>query len=271
MYKTILVPVEGVERSQPVEQAALEIGEIFSSHIKGLRIIPTIESLHGIAEHHYLSYEVYEQILKNQEAEVDADRDAFVKTFDVPGISYEWVVEQGNYLHHLKRHARTCDLAIVPQGDDEFGDVMGDIPGFILDGGIPTLTVPKVRNETSFAQNIFILWNGGRESIRAIQGAMPLLKRAECVTVLSVAEEKKDEIVTANICKYLARHDVNVRGMIEELHFDPGAKLLEECLEQKADLIVSGAWAHTRLAELIYGGVTKTMFNNQQIPVLFAH
>ncbi len=271
MYKTILVPVEGVERSKPVEQAALEVGKIFSSHIKGLRVVPTIESLQGIAEHHYLSYEVYDEILKNQAAEVGGDREAFEKTFDVAGIDYEWIEEEGNFLYHMKRHARSCDLAVVPQGNDEFGDVMGDIPGFILDGGIPTLAVPNERRESSFAQNIFILWNGGRESIRAVQGAMPLLQKADCVTVLSITEEKKDEIKTADICKYLARHRVNVRGMTEDLHFDPGAKLLETCLEQRADLIVSGAWAHTRLAELIYGGVTKTMYTNQQIPVLFAH
>ena len=70
MYKTILLPVEGVERTAPAERLALRIGLKFSSHIKGLRVIPTIQSLHSIAEHHYLSYEIYEQILKNQTEEV---------------------------------------------------------------------------------------------------------------------------------------------------------------------------------------------------------
>jgi nucleotide-binding universal stress UspA family protein len=84
-------------------------------------------------------------------------------------------------------------------------------------------------------------------------------------------EEKKDEIVTADICANLARHGVNITGMTSELNYDIGAKIMEICLAHNADLIVSGAWTHMRLAELIYGGVTKTLFNNHEIPVLFAH
>ncbi|MCB2092070.1 MAG: universal stress protein, partial [Alphaproteobacteria bacterium] len=136
---------------------------------------------------------------------------------------------------------------------------------------IPSLAVPRDRREKSFAQNIFIAWNGSKESIHAVHAALPFLKLAKNVTVLSVCEENKDEIKTADICKNLARHDVNVSGMTIPLHVNPGAKLLEVCQEKRADLIVSGAWAHSRLTELIYGGVTKTLFNNQQIPVFFAH
>lgn len=271
MYKTILLPVEGVEKTAPCETMALKIGREFASHIKGLRITPTLQSLQTMTEHQYLTFEVYEQILKNQGEELARDKEAFIKIFDEAPLEYEWIEEEGDFLNHLKSHARTADLAIVPQGDDELGDVMGDIPGFILDSGIPTLAVPKENHVDTFAENIFIAWNGGKESIRAVHGALPLLKKAAKVTVLSIAEEKKDEIVTADVCKYLAHHDINVTGMTEGLHFDPGARLLEVCLEHHADLIVAGAWAHTRLAELIYGGATKTLYNNQKIPVLFAH
>lgn len=271
MYKTILLPVEGIERTAPAEKLAVEIGLKFASHIKGLRIVPTIQSLHSIAEHHYLSYEIYEQIMKNQAEEVIDDKKAFIKSLDVAGLQYEWVEAEGDFLKNLKHHARSADLAIVSQGNNDMGDVMGDIPGFILDGGIPTLAVPLKSREKTFAKNIFIAWNGGKESIRAVHSALPLLQAADKVTVVSIEEEKKNEIITADICANLARHGVNVTGMTGNLHYDTGAKIMDICLENNADLIVSGAWAHTRLAELIYGGVTKTLFNNQQIPVLFAH
>jgi len=271
MYKTILLRVEGVERTAPAEELAVKIGLKFATHIKGLRIVPTIQSLHSIAEHHYLSYEIYEQIMKNQAAEVVDDKKAFFKSLDVAGLQYEWIEEEGDFLKHLKQHARSADLAIVSQGNNEMGDVMVDIPGFILDIGIPTLAVPLKSREETFANNIFIAWDGGKESIRAIHAALPLLKAADKVTILAIAEEKKDEIVTADICANLARHGVNITGMTSELNYDIGAKIMEICLAHNADLIVSGAWAHMRLAELIYGGVTKTLFNNQEIPVLFAH
>lgn len=271
MYKTILIPIEGVEGSKPAQAAALKVGKDFSSHILGLRVVPTIQSLQSITEHHYLSYEVYVQILKNQQEQVKEDKDAFVDYFDRSGIDYQWIEEEGDFLDHMRSYARSADLAVVSQGDDELGDVMGDIPSFILDSGIPTLAVPREPRENTFGENIFIAWNGGKESIRAVHAALPLLKKAKNVTILSICEEKKDEVKTADICKNLARHGVLVRGMTEGLHFDPGAKLLEICLNEHADLIVAGAWAHSRIAELIYGGVTKTLFNNQQIPVLFAH
>lgn len=271
MYKTIILPIEGVEEAKAKELVALTIGNKFGSHIKGLRVCPTIESLQSIAEHHYVSFEIYDQILKNQQIEIERDRESFVKILDVSGLEYEWIVEEGNFLKNLKRHACTADLAIVNQGNNEMGDVMGDIPGFILDGAIPTLAVPKTSKEGSFAKNIFVAWNGGKESVHAVHAALPLLKEANEVTVLSIAEEKKDEVILADICKFLGRHGVNVKGMTEPLHFDPGARILEICLENNADLIVAGAWAHTRFAELIYGGTTRTLYNNQQIPVLFAH
>lgn len=271
MYKTILVPVEGIKRSKPAQAAALNIGKDFSSHIVGLRVVPTIQSLQSITEHHYLSYEVYVQILKNQKEQVKEDKNAFVEYFDRAGIDYEWIEEEGDFLDYMKLYARTADLAIVPQGNDDLGDIMGDIPSFILDSGIPTLAVPKKARSDTFGDNIFIAWNGGKESIRAVHAALPLLKKAKNVTILSICEEKKDEVKTADICKNLARHGVLVRGMTEGLHFDPGAKFLEICLSENADLIVAGAWAHSRFTELIYGGVTKTLFNNQQIPVLFTH
>lgn len=271
MYKTILVPIEGVDRSMPAQTAALNIGKNFSSHILGLRVVPTVQSLQSITEHHYLSYDIYDQILKNQKEQVKDDKAAFIDYFAKNDVDYEWAEEEGEFLDHMKSYARSSDLAIVCQGDNDLGDVMGDIPSFILESGIPTLAVPKKPRESTFAENIFIAWNGGKESIRAIHAALPLLQKAKTVTILSICEEQNDEIQTADICKNLARHGVLVRGMSEGLHFDPGARLLEICLSEHADLIVAGAWAHSRLAELIYGGVTKTLFNNQKIPVLFAH
>lgn len=271
MYKTIILPIEGVEEAKAQELTALTIGHKFGSHIKGLRVTPTLQSLQSISDHHYVSFEIYDQILKNQIVEIEKDREAFIKILDVSGLEYEWIVEEGDFLRSLKKHASTADLAIVNQGNDEIGDVMGDIPSFILDSGIPTLAVPKNVTEGPLAQNIFIAWNGGKEAIHAVHAALPLLKEAKEVTVLSVAEEKKDEIILADICKFLGRHGVNVKGMTEPLHFDPGSRILEICLENGADLIVAGAWAHSRFAELIYGGTTRLLYNNQQIPVLFAH
>lgn len=271
MYKTILLPVEGLERTAPAEKIALEIGLKFATHIKGLRIIPTVQSLQSIADNHYLSYEIYEKIFKNQAEEVIKEKEAFIKSLNVAGLQYEWIEAEGDFLKNLKQHARSADLAIVLQGTNDMGDVMGDIPGFILDSGIPTLAIPNEPREKTLAQNIFIAWNGGKESISAVHAALPLLKQAKKVTVLSIEEEKKDEIATTDICANLARHDINVTGMTGDLHYDTGAKIMEICLKNHADMIVAGAWAHTRLAELIYGGVTKTLFNNQQIPVLFTH
>ncbi|HPF47032.1 MAG TPA: universal stress protein [Emcibacteraceae bacterium] len=271
MYKTILIPVNGTERSMPLQKAALEVGSLFTSHVIGLHIVPSLQSLQSIADHQFVSYEIYQQLLENETELAEKDKTAFNEFFNASTVNYEWLETEGHFSQNMKNHARTSDLAIVPQGEDQLGDVMGDIPDFILNSGIPSLAVPRDRREKSFAQNIFIAWNGSKESIHAVHAALPFLKLAKNVTVLSVCEENKDEIKTADICKNLARHDVNVSGMTIPLHVNPGAKLLEVCQEKRADLIVSGAWAHSRLTELIYGGVTKTLFNNQQIPVFFAH
>lgn len=270
MYKTILLPVNGVDNSIECLKIALELGDKFSSHIKGLRVVPTIESLQIIGDYSYLSYEIYQQILDNQNQESENNKQAFHDIFNSSNLVYEWREEEGEFLKHLKLHARSADLCIINQGDNSITDTMGTLSRFIIECGIPVLTMPKQRKFQTM-DNVIVAWDGSIESIRAIRAAIPLLKIAKNVTILSICEEKKDEILTAEICKFLARHDVNVKGLTETLHFDIGAKIMETCLNLDADLIVSGAWAHSRIAELIYGGVTKILFNNQQIPVLFIH
>ncbi|MCB2092705.1 MAG: hypothetical protein KDF58_14750, partial [Alphaproteobacteria bacterium] len=107
MYKTILIPVNGTERSMPLQKAALEVGSLFTSHVIGLHIVPSLQSLQSIADHQFVSYEIYQQLLENETELAEKDKTAFNEFFNASTVNYEWLETEGHFSQNMKNHART--------------------------------------------------------------------------------------------------------------------------------------------------------------------
>jgi nucleotide-binding universal stress UspA family protein len=118
---------------------------------------------------------------------------------------------------------------------------------------------------------VAIAWNGSAQAARAVEGALPFLAGAK-VTVLTAAE--KDEFVAApaELSAYLAWHGVSASTATVEADSDAaGEALLAEAGKLGADLLVMGGYGHSRVREVILGGVTYHVLGNAEIPVLMAH
>jgi nucleotide-binding universal stress UspA family protein len=121
-----------------------------------------------------------------------------------------------------------------------------------------------------------LCWNGRREAARAATAALPLLERAQAVTVLTIDPEKTDAQGTAepgaDIAVWLARHGVKAELKSDTAaDTDVGSVILSRAADYDADLIVMGLYGRSRMRELILGGASRTLLKSMTVPVLVAH
>ena len=121
---------------------------------------------------------------------------------------------------------------------------------------------------------MLVAWNASREATRALTDSIPLLREAETVHVIAFdpAAAPHGEVPGADIGLYLARHGIKVTVSQQTApDVDVGNQLLSRAADLNADLIVMGAWGHSRLHELVMGGVTQTILRSMTVPVLMSH
>lgn len=140
------------------------------------------------------------------------------------------------------------------------------------------MAVPHMESDAPAgpAERILVAWDGSREATRAVHDALPLLTGAASVIVLCVNPQRTaaryEAEPGADIALHLARHDV--RTEVQQASADDGAEgeaILSAALDSGANLIVAGAYAHSRIRELVLGGVTRTLLRSTTVPVLMAH
>jgi nucleotide-binding universal stress UspA family protein len=189
------------------------------------------------------------------------------------GIGSEW-----RSLPHsskdVEAHAHYADLVVVARPDppEHTAGPRGLVDSLVLTSGRPVIVLPP-RGTASRVRRILVGWNGRREAVRAVADAMPLLVRAEVVEVLVVDHERHradhGQEPGADIARYLARHgaQVEVRRLSSDGE-DVGRVLLSQAAELGADLLVMGAYGHSHLSEWMFGGVTRTILHEADLPVL---
>ncbi|MBU3710078.1 MAG: universal stress protein [Burkholderiaceae bacterium] len=175
--------------------------------------------------------------------------------------------------------ARYADLTVMGQFDAEatIPGVMSNLPELVVLGsGRPVLIVPHSGQPAYPLQRVLVAWDGSLSASRAIMLALPLLLRANTVTVLvmQTADKKADvhgEQPGADLALFLARHQIKVDLVERHIQGDRGEVLLSIAADLATDLIVMGGYGHTRFRELVLGGVTRTLLQSMTVPVLMAH
>lgn len=203
----------------------------------------------------------------------------FEHTTGLRGVSAEWRELPEGPEADPALHARYADFAILGQLDPESGesDAVRPRPEQVtLASGRPILIVPYAGNFPSVGQRVLIGWNATREAARAVNDAMPLLTGAEIVTVLTIDPREgpraHGELPGADISLHLARH--GVKAEIERTvsaDLPVGEVLLSRAADLGADLLVMGAYGHSRARELLLGGATHTLLRSMTVPVLMSH
>jgi nucleotide-binding universal stress UspA family protein len=195
------------------------------------------------------------------------------------GLTADWREVDDPDGSMVSHHARYADLTIVGQVDP---DEMLPRPEYkipervALDSGGPVLVVPSAGKPATPGRKVVIAWNASAQSARAVRDSMPFLKKAESVVVLAVdprgARGDRLDPPGARIAGHLARHGVS--AAVRELAVDDssvGDTILSQIADTGADLLVMGAYGHSRASEFVLGGATRTMFRQMTVPVLMSH
>ena len=177
----------------------------------------------------------------------------------------------------LCMQARYADLVVLGQAaadDDNEGSLLPDLPDYVLlNCGRPVLLVPRTGRFPTIGKRVMVAWNGSVEAAKAVTAALPLLRGAEQVTlaVLGNSADTLGESPGADIALYLARHCVNVEVLRRPEAADPGKAILSLAADFNVDLLVMGAYGHSRFREMMLGGATRTILATATLPVLMAH
>ncbi len=220
-------------------------------------------------------YRAYEDGAK---ADLAASRAAFDKALRGKHLPTEWRVVDDFAEEALTIAARYADLLVVGQSSPE-NDVTTpeNLPESVaLATGRPVLVVPHIGAEKPPGKKVMLCWNASRESARAASDALPFLKAADEVVVLIVDPKTSANghgaEPGADVATWLSRHGIKVtvqRDVASDS--DIGNVILSRAADLDVDLIVMGAYGHSRMRELVMGGVSRTLLSTMTVPVLMSH
>jgi nucleotide-binding universal stress UspA family protein len=225
--------------------------------------------------------EVISAVLANERREAEAIEKVFLRMTAGQPVVAEWrsvKAQHADLGEIVMQHGRCADLIVASQADPDWDlSVVLDFPERLaLESGRPVLVVPYIGRYAVVGRNAMIAWKASRESARAVFDAVPLLEGADKITILEIEERgKKSEGGLApdtQIAAALARHGFKptvqrtVAGDI-----GVGDEILSRLADAGVDLLVMGAYGHSRFREIVFGGVTRHIARHMTVPVLFSH
>ena len=272
MFKDILLPLPGYPEPAALGQA-LEAARRLEAHVTGLvveRAVPLP-----------LAFRPYgrdtEQALAARRDESRASAQAglafFAEEARRAGLPHDGqVVTVGDGAFDIVvEHARLRGLTIVPfaSGDEHHADML---QALVFDSGRPVLVMPE-GGEGFSPDRIVVAWDFGRAAARAVADAMPLLRQARQVRVLTVLADKQGPVSASGpeLLAHLARNGVHATFEEVERGRRPVGEVLEEAAAD-ADLMVMGAFGHSRIRDFFLGGATRhVLASNPRRPTLLSH
>ncbi|MEH6632742.1 MAG: universal stress protein [Halopseudomonas aestusnigri] len=274
MLKDIQVQIDNTPASKTRLNAALQLSnKLDGTHIMGVHALKTPEAiLHG-APHGVIGY-FPEEVIENQREAIKNQalqlKNSFTNEVSKIGATHEWRQHEGSEVDIIAFHARFTDLTVISQVKGRFADELEFSGSLLMESSLPILAVPENKIPDDMTKNILIAWDGSAEASRAVHGAMPLLNMAKKVIILSVGLPDEGNIPQEDIEAHLQRHGITCVKQVVDSPF-PEDVIMSKAKEESVGLIVAGAWGHSRIREMIFGGVTKSLFSNQKIPVLLSH
>jgi nucleotide-binding universal stress UspA family protein len=281
--RSLLIPAfEGIEFDDQLT-VALDMAHIVNGHIDVAFIRPDPETAFAslppvIAAAGVTAAEIDQEGLK-AEAAARALFDAWCKKKEisrerndlVEAIVATWSHRIGRLEDLILRLGRLSDLIIVNRPDSYELRTARAFDTAVFETGRPTLMLPRYF-PASVLDHIVVAWNGSLEVTRAVAGAMPLLRKAKRVSVFSSPEQDELVDVDLDLIGALSWHGVKAVSLHTDLAVNSvGAELLHVAANQAATLLIMGAYTHSRVREMLLGGVTRHILRNATLPVLMAH
>jgi nucleotide-binding universal stress UspA family protein len=194
---------------------------------------------------------------------------------DIPsaaGNTVSWTETRGREDEVVAKLGRLADVIIVPRPSAEFavGHTLA-LNAALFETGRPVLVVPP-KGAREIGKKVVVSWNGSAQSARAVSSALPILQDADEVNVFIIESKRTTDETSIGVSEYMAYHGVSC--LVHKFSGNGssvGESLLKEADFVGADIIVMGAYTHSRMRQLILGGVTRHVLEHSDIPLLMAH
>ena len=273
----ILVHVDQSPRAQMRLDIAAELARQHGAHLTALQVIDVAMPVMALGDGGggAVIAELMEQMRQSALTAGVKLKAAFEAALARDGIMGEWRQVEGTTREILALHGRYADLLVLGQDDPE-SDSAGLLEAVVFDSGRPVLAIPFVGSFKTIGKRVLVGWNASREASRALHDALPLIAKAETATVFLANPTRgldgHGEEPGADIARHMVRHGLKVEvAKVIANDVPDSALLLNHASDMGADLLVMGAYGHSRLREFILGGMTRSLLREMTVPVLLSH
>lgn len=273
-FKDILVHVDDKETCAVRLEMAIALAKAHHAHLTGFHV----KKIATATTYGHLPMAVMSSLMETTREKARRAEEIFSEAAAAADLPSEWRCLDAAPAFLAVNQLRNADLMVL--GHDAHRRLMTDDTDFestlLLDSGCPVFVVPQTSVARPIGKRVLIAWNASRASLRAVNDALPLLLRAEEVTVVAVNDRKAQPgepvIPSADICSHLIRHGVQAQERdLQANGKEIGEVLLYQVNDNDIDLLVMGAYGHSRLRELIMGGVTRHVLSHASVPLLMSH
>ncbi len=287
-YRRLLLPLTGTAAGEAALATALAVARIWSAHLHCLHVRVDARDVAPLAGEG-LSGAMIEEMMAATERESGERAGRVRELFDkfaathgdltlasdpntaakLPGVTISFETVSGREEDLVAQQSRLFDMAIVPHPEAEEDVSSSDaLHAVLFDSGRPVLIAPREPPAT-IGTRVAVAWNGSAESAAAVAAALPWLHRAQAVRILCSDAYQRRGPAAEGLQAYLRWHEIEA----ELVPFKPqtrevGAALLGAARDFGADLMCQGAYSHSRLRQLILGGVTRHVLENADLPIL---
>ncbi|MBU1386062.1 MAG: universal stress protein [Alphaproteobacteria bacterium] len=274
-YASLLVAVEEGAESDSRVELACDLALAFNAHLTGLCAGSIAPPLYDPLAAGAMVGELLTLYRDMAEADVERAQAAFTGIVHAREVKASWRGEIGFPGEVCARAARAADLVILGGRNSRAPYHAPDVAEVLMGCGRPVLVTPPTRVRSPVGEHALVAWKDTRESRLTLTAAIPLLQRAQGVTVLAIrpdGESGATDAEMADIVQYLARHEIAAEPVTTLRGQTPaGRQILDEALARNAGLIVAGGYGHARLREWALGGVTQTLLTESTLCLLLAH
>ncbi len=277
--KTFVISLNDTENLDHLLVSCTSLATRHEAHVIGVYIIPSVEvyAVYGgiaMADVVDAQRQRYMSMAKQM-------REKFERAMTLNSLSYEWReldAISSSIGREFAQQCRFADLAVIAQVDtDEFCGVEPSFAEYVvMEAGRPVLLMPRGKAFETIGSKVLMGWNGSKEAARACFDALPLVSADGEVDLVWVDPQKQrglaGSVPGAELATTFARHNIKVSAEpMPTADSDAGSALLMRAGDTGADLLVMGAYGHSRVREFVFGGATEHVLNNMTVPVLMSH
>lgn len=284
--RVILARLTGADLDEAVMDGALALASGASEgHIHALMVRPDPRLTLPSPSEEGMSPALYDAIFESLErAETEKARNVRAKVeswCSVKGVkvqpraatplSVDFTDFIGLERNILAEEARLADITVMALSNATVDNEAFE--SALLESGRPVMLVPSLSKPATSISNILVAWNDSPEAARAVSAAIPLMRKAAKVTVITVADGPLRETAADRLVNYLMQEGITVSAMHSENLKDTMVenRLLQAAQDTDADLLVMGGYTHSRTKELIFGGVTRHLVRHSPIKTIMCH